>query len=169
MSAELSLPAEPASVARARRFVRGAVQSLVIGTGVDTVVDTVVDDAELLVTELATNALLHARSAFTVEVSRDDGRLRICVVDGSPVAPRVRSHGADATTGRGLQLVQALSAAWGVQPLATGKTVWVELLTDGGRWLPDDDHECHEPVAADVDALLAAFDEEPDGPVARAG
>jgi anti-sigma regulatory factor (Ser/Thr protein kinase) len=130
---QLSLPAEPASVSRARHFVRGAVQTL--GA------PAVVDDAELLISELATNAVLHARSAFTVEVSRSGERLRICVADSSALAPRVRAYRSDSTTGRGLQLVQTLSAAWGVQPRRPGKTVWVELLVDGSSAPPPGDED----------------------------
>jgi anti-sigma regulatory factor (Ser/Thr protein kinase) len=155
---QLSLPPEPASISRARRFVRGAFESL--GA------QALVDDAELLISELATNALLHARSAFTIEVTRNDDRVRICIADSSPLAPKVRSYGEDATTGRGLQLVQTLSAAWGVQPQRPGKTVWVELLVGGGAKLPH-----VEQVATDVDdldALLASFGEDADEPLALA-
>jgi len=156
---QLSLPAEPASVAHARRFVRSAMQSLGASAAVD--------DAELLISELATNALLHARSAFTVEVSRSHDRVRICILDASPRAPRLRSYGEDATTGRGLQLVQSLSAAWGVQPRRPGKTVWVELLVEGSTVLPVTDDV--EADVEDLDALLASFGRaDDDGPLAWA-
>ena len=159
MTPQLSLPAEPASIPRARRFVRGAVESL--GA------DAAADDAVLLISELATNALLHARSAFTVEVTRNDDRVRICIVDGSPAAPRVRAYAEDATTGRGLQLVQTLSADWGVHFRQHGKTVWVELLVDGGGVLPLVDQVGSD--VEDLDALLAALGEGVhDGPRARA-
>jgi anti-sigma regulatory factor (Ser/Thr protein kinase) len=158
---QLQLPAEPASISQARRFVRGAVESL--GA------EAAVDDAVLLISELATNALLHARSPFTIEVTRSHDRVRICIVDGSPLAPKVRSYGDDATTGRGLQLVQSLSAAWGVQPRRPGKTVWVELLVDGSSTLPPG--RDLEADTDDLDGLLASFGDDADhagGPLAWA-
>jgi hypothetical protein len=95
--------------------------------------------------------------------------VRICIVDASPLAPKVRSYGEDATTGRGLQLVQSLSAAWGVQPRRPGKTVWVELLVDGSSTLPPGlDGEAD---TDDLDALLASFGDDSDhagGPLAWA-
>jgi anti-sigma regulatory factor (Ser/Thr protein kinase) len=144
---QLDLPAEPASIARARRFVRGALHALSA--------QPVVDDAVLLISELATNAVLHARTAFTVEVSSSPERVRICVADSSPLPPRTRSYGLESTTGRGLRLVESLSTAWGVQPLAAGKTVWVELLADGSTAAPP--LQDAEPADSDLDALLASF------------
>jgi anti-sigma regulatory factor (Ser/Thr protein kinase) len=156
VSPQLSLPADPASVSRARRFVRGALESLGAPAASD--------DAELLVSELATNALLHARTAFTVEVSRHEDRVRLCVLDASPVTPRVRSFGAESTTGRGLRMVQTLCAAWGVQPQAVGKTVWVELALeqDAGTAAAADEVGEDDGAAPDLDALLAALGEDPD-------
>ena len=87
----------------------------------------------------------------------------------TPVRPRVRSFGAESTTGRGLRMVQTLCAAWGVQPQAVGKTVWVELVVEDEPeplpgWAGADD----DGPAPDLDALLAAFGEDPDAPLARA-
>src|SRR3954469_13819874 len=81
----------------------------------------------LLVSELATNCALHARTEFTVRVTHSVGRILIEVEDASPRIPNPRTYGVQATTGRGLQLVQALAAEWGVTPTSGGKTVWVEL------------------------------------------
>jgi anti-sigma regulatory factor (Ser/Thr protein kinase) len=90
-------------------------------------------DAVLLVSELVTNALLHARSAPTVEVTRDDHRFRIAVCDDSPVAPRRRQYATDAATGRGIALVEELSTDWGSERVGDGKRVWFELPIDGAR------------------------------------
>jgi anti-sigma regulatory factor (Ser/Thr protein kinase) len=161
MPPQVNLPAEAASISHARRFVRRAVESL--GA------EAAVDDAVLLISELATNALLHARSPFTIEVTRSADRVRICIVDASPLAPKVRSYGDDATTGRGLQLVQTLSAAWGVQPRRPGKTVWVELLVDGSTAIAPGQRDA--PDSDDLDALLASFGDDADdgdGPLAWA-
>lgn len=116
-------PAEPSSVGDARRFVRRA---LVAWNAEEWEFA-----ATTLVSELATNSVLHARTAFTVELQLDDQSLRLRVSDGSPVAPVVKSHSAQATTGRGLDLVAALSIAWGVEPRATGKAVWCVLNRSG--------------------------------------
>jgi anti-sigma regulatory factor (Ser/Thr protein kinase) len=79
---------------------------------------------ELLVSEVVTNAVLHARSALSLCVVRQGDRIRVEVEDTSPVAPVVRPHDDTAMTGRGLALVAALAAEWGVQPTDRGKSVW---------------------------------------------
>jgi hypothetical protein len=90
--------------------------------------------------------------------------VRLCVLDASPVTPRVRSFGAESTTGRGLRMVQTLCAAWGVQPQAVGKTVWVELALeqDAGTAAAADEVGEDDGAAPDLDALLAALGEDPD-------
>lgn len=85
-------------------------------------------DAVLLASELATNAVVHARSSFEVAVSTEGDRLRIEVSDADPGVPQVQWVPAGATSGRGLLIVETLAAAWGVQPReGGGKTVWFEL------------------------------------------
>jgi anti-sigma regulatory factor (Ser/Thr protein kinase) len=80
-------------------------------------------DAAIVVTELAANAVVHARSDFTLTVSRRLGAVRIAVRDAGPLAAPL--HG---TRGHGLGLVDTVAARWGVQPLgARGKLVWAEL------------------------------------------
>jgi hypothetical protein len=86
------------------------------------------DDAALITTELATNAVLHAQTGFTVGVSRrPEGRIRIAVRDASLVGPQPRRAGPLETSGRGLRLVAALAASWGFDPDPDGKTIWAEL------------------------------------------
>lgn len=90
-----------------------------------------------MVSELATNATLHAATPFTLALTLLDGRLRIAVSDGSRARPRIsRLASPDATTGRGMGMVAALSAAWGVEADENGKTTWCELAVtqqgDGG-------------------------------------
>ena len=116
---EQSLPPDSVSPARARRFVVRALEA----SGLVDLADT----AELLVSELVTNAVLHARSKIVVRVDVDGQRLRVEVRDDTTGTPQVRSYGAQATTGRGLLLVETLATRWGFKPQAAGKAVWFEL------------------------------------------
>lgn len=86
--------------------------------------------AAQVVSELATNATLHARSAFTITVTVDERCLRLEVQDASPVALHTRQYGSTATTGRGLHIVSTLSHEWGVTAEGEGKTVWALLVLD---------------------------------------
>ena len=82
------------------------------------------DDAALVVTELAANAIVHAHSAFTVILSALDDLLRISVRDATPL----RESTLRAVPLHGLGAVDAMASQWGVEPLgAAGKTVWVDL------------------------------------------
>lgn len=116
---ELELPSVPASVARVRRYAADACAA----RGFDGDYDTLA----LLVSEIATNALVHGSGRVRVRVLGSGGRVRIEITDGSTAAPRPQRAGTDAEGGRGLALVDALSAAWGTRPLPDGKTVWFEL------------------------------------------
>lgn len=107
-SVRVDLPAEPASVGQARRFVRAVLDDW----GLDELIDTVT----LLTSELATNAVLHARTAFAVVVSRSTAGLRVDVLDGSVVTPRTRQPTPTAATGRGVNMVAALADHWGATP-----------------------------------------------------
>lgn len=94
--------------------------------------------AELLVTELVTNALVHTEGGAEVSASVKGARLRVEVRDGAARRPRPYVPSADdGTHGRGLVLVEALADTWGVDPpaLGPGKVVWFELadaLEDAG-------------------------------------
>lgn len=90
-----------------------------------------VPDAQLVATELVTNAYDHAGGAHRIRLAYGDGRLLIEVDDGSDDPP---AHRADsAIRGRGLVLVDALATDWGTRPRAGGgKTVWA-VLTEEGR------------------------------------
>jgi hypothetical protein len=80
-----------------------------------------VDDAAIVATELAANAVVHARSAFSIAVTRSADTVRISVRDGSPDAPLAPSRG------HGLGLVAAVARRWASDPLADGKIVWAEM------------------------------------------
>ena len=78
--------------------------------------------------ELATNVVRHADTPFEVEVQAGRRVIRISVSDGAAVDLRVTAAEGDATSGRGLAIVESLSYRWGVDRTANGKTVWAELL-----------------------------------------
>jgi len=86
-----------------------------------------VADAVLLLSELVTNAVTHARSPVSVSVRPALDGFRLAVRDLSPAQPRLGTPTADAPSGRGLPLVAALSRRWGVDPAGEGKVVWTEI------------------------------------------
>jgi hypothetical protein len=103
------------SPAAARHFTARAVREWGAGD--------LADDAALVVTELAANAIVHAGSGFTVSLSAYGDRLRIAVRDASP-----RGTPLVPAPLHGLAAVDALACRWGVESLGeAGKTVWVEL------------------------------------------
>lgn len=105
----------------ARRFVTGVLGCPPFGEGAPAA------DAQLVVSELASNAVLHAGSPFSVSVRFEPGCVRIEVQDWNPRLPVMREPGTAARSGRGLRLVDAVASDWGVEPGPDGKTVWAEL------------------------------------------
>lgn len=81
--------------------------------------------AVLVVSELATNAVLHAEAPFVLRAWRRAGTLRVELEDCSPVLPTLA--GETTMSGRGLRIVEALSSRWGARPQGVGKVVWAEL------------------------------------------
>lgn len=118
----LDLAPSPASVGVARRFTVDTLRRW----GRDDLTTT----GALLVTELVTNAILHARTMVQLCLELRDEIIRVEVRDGSSIRPALRDHGLHATTGRGLNLVSRLAAAWGVDVGGSGKTVWAHLAED---------------------------------------
>jgi anti-sigma regulatory factor (Ser/Thr protein kinase) len=114
-----SLPPDAQSVPAARHFTSRALHSL--GA------DVHVDEAELLVSELAANVVLHAHTDMRVSVLGRGGRVRVEVRDGDPHLPQRRSPDPMALDGRGVMLVDTLAVAWGINGNERGKTVWFEL------------------------------------------
>lgn len=118
-SDELALPATATSPSRARSFVASALASWGL---------TDADDVLLAVSELVTNALLHARTEMTVRVTDCGGdAVLVAVSDGSVVAPRGRRFTVESGTGRGLRLLDSLAEEWGVETRDGGKTVWARI------------------------------------------
>ena len=115
-----SFPASPTAVAEARAYANEQMQ----GSS-----PRAADVVELLVSELASNAVTHAATPFTVSVQRDEGQTRVEVSDSGEGEPCVRPPDALASNGRGLQMLGALADSWGVDPHEIGKTVWFLLAT----------------------------------------
>lgn len=132
MQAQTALGCDPRSVRAARRFVTELLFA-------ERLQADLVDTAALLVTELVTNAVLHARSAIELSVTCHRDWARVDVADAAPRAIARRSQHLDATTGRGLLLMDLLASTWGVEPSPDGKTVWFEVRPagPGDRTEPD--------------------------------
>ncbi len=83
--------------------------------------------ATLAVSELVTNAVLHARSATRVTLMNYGDSIQVRVHDDHSGAPKLRDPEPDETGGRGILLVEALSAHWGIDNEIPGKTVWLDI------------------------------------------
>jgi anti-sigma regulatory factor (Ser/Thr protein kinase) len=122
----LTLEPQAQGVSAARRYVRELLEQCDASS--------LEASAELAVSELATNAVLHGRTPFTVTVMRTVHGVRIEVADRSPLPPQVRRLSTFASTGRGLRLVASVSSDWGVVPVPpdgrAGKTVWFEPVEE---------------------------------------
>ena len=118
--ASLELPPDHTAAAKARRFVSHTLQDWGLK-------GAPVADAELMVSELVTNVVLHLRECATVTVERSDGHVRVAVADPSTTLPALRAYEPEAVTGRGLLLVDRIADRWGVEQSGRGKTVWFEV------------------------------------------
>lgn len=108
----------PASIGAARRFVARCL---------DGMPGDLRQRAELMTSELATNAIRHAGTGFTVAVQVSEHRVRVEVSDEGHGSPRRRDVGPLDTSGRGLNIVAALSDRWGVSEHASGSMVWFDV------------------------------------------
>ena len=86
------------------------------------------DIVELLVSELVTNAVLHAHTEIELTVRDLGDCIRVEVSDDSPRLPELHPAGLT-ESGRGLQIVDALASRWGTEGRTGGKTVWFEVTT----------------------------------------
>ena len=119
LEAETSLAGELRSAGEARRFVDETLRRWDCADLLDTV--------KLLISEMVTNAVVHAGSDVDVCVQLTDRVVRVSVFDDSPQQPVVKRAAAEETSGRGMALVDAMSSGWGVEPTFKGKRVWFEL------------------------------------------
>ncbi|MBB1245192.1 serine/threonine-protein phosphatase, partial [Streptomyces durbertensis] len=122
----------PDAVMHARRFTLRTLRSW----GVEEEADEVL----LVVSELVTNAVVHTQGPVNLDLTLAGDRLRVAVSDASPRSPaKPTSLDWEATGGRGLLLVEAMSASWGSVPISGGKQVWGEVALSP-----------REPVASDA-------------------
>ena len=119
-------PADVSAAAAARAWVREVCAAWGLGG--------VVDDAVLVVSELISNAVDHARSTSRATLSLDQRGLAIAVRDFYVCEPpRPKSLKPSGTRGRGLFVVSMVSSAWGVDEHADGKTMWAVLTAPDHR------------------------------------
>ena len=156
-------PDQPMAAAQARAFVGSVLQRWSL--------EPVVPDVQLAVTELVTNAILHARTPIVVTLCIAGGMVEVAVTDYDPRAPRpvpprqdllrdldALHDSADddpdprhtsmhygpsgsVAAGRGLIILDAISSDWGVTPHPQGKDVWARLPVVAG-WSYADDCTC---------------------------
>lgn len=149
MEVQRVLPAQAASASIARRFAEEALRAWRQ--------DELVEVTTLLVSELVTNAVLHAGSDVDLRLASTATGVRVEVADHSAVLPTRRGYGPDATTGRGLSLVQMLATSWGVQARQPGKVVWFQVA------------QAHQPSEEELLAAFPELEDVPAEPAADAG
>jgi anti-sigma regulatory factor (Ser/Thr protein kinase) len=142
MKTSQSFAASQQSVGAARRFVSGVISDLT---------PEFQDAVILMVSELATNALVHAASGFQLTIDRTKTRLRVSVADLGAGVPSLQSPPSRQPHGRGLRIVAELSDEWGTSEAPKqGKTVWFRLnLTAAGTASMQMQREGRQPVEED--------------------
>lgn len=111
----------PEAVGHTRRFTRRTLRAW--GVTPDDM-----DSVLLVVSELVTNALVHTDGQVRLDLTLLENKLRVSVADSSARTPvKPTSIGWEATGGRGILLVEAMSETWGTVPVSGGKQVWAEL------------------------------------------
>jgi anti-sigma regulatory factor (Ser/Thr protein kinase) len=108
----------------APRAARWLVSHALSGWGLD---GHILENAQLTVSELVTNAVVHGGTALSLHVHRLADGVRIEVCDGGEGVPTRQRVAATAGSGRGLAIIDALATRWGVSRSAHDKTVWAEL------------------------------------------
>jgi anti-sigma regulatory factor (Ser/Thr protein kinase) len=123
----LTVPPEPASVGRARRFVTEAL----LAEGID---PAACSSAELLTSELVTNGIVHGRTEVQVRLDLTQQAVRVEVTDGGGGSPLAAQVPPEAERGRGLMIVSRLARRWGVASESGRTAVWFEVRPSGAMW-----------------------------------
>jgi len=113
-----------------------------------------VDNAELIVSELVGNVVLHVGGTVEVAIEVAADEVLLSVTDDSPLSPHLRVFSRTSSTGRGMRLVHSLSAEHGVRPHGDGKTIWVRLTTASSERADDE----IAGVFADIDWIAELAD-----------
>jgi anti-sigma regulatory factor (Ser/Thr protein kinase) len=119
---QASFPPVPASAGEARQLVSRALDQW----GLEAAEETTL----LLVTELVSNVVRHAKTALTLLLAYDGSRLHVGVSDHDRQIPVLAKSSVKTHHGWGLQLVSALASDWGTRTSPEGKTVWFDLNVD---------------------------------------
>jgi anti-sigma regulatory factor (Ser/Thr protein kinase) len=141
-----AFPAETGSVRAARISIQDALAD---------VDKRLVESIVLMVSELTTNAILHARTEFTVEIETSQEQVRITVSDAGPGDPALKEPERETTTGRGLQIVERLADEWGIVDGSPGESVWFAVHTGrgGARTRRTEEAPEHAVPEAEVDPV----------------
>jgi hypothetical protein len=124
MRAQPAIRADLTATACAGREARALVAEACRGWGLD----HLVEDAGVITSELASNAVRHARQPLQLLVAARGDYLHVAVHDGSESPPRtIEATSAGTCAGRGLQLIAAFAIGWGSTPTGDGKVVWATL------------------------------------------
>ncbi len=130
------LPA-PQSVPAVRRFVTAVLQTWdeehQLSRAGQGDAEGVIADTLLACSEMATNAVLHARSPFLLSLNRSANGVLVAVEDAAGGSARRQASPPTALGGRGLAIVQSVADRWGCEPLADGKVVWAEVASHPSR------------------------------------
>lgn len=152
MAVDRLLPPLATSAGEARRLLRAALAEI---GGQDALEPDQLEAAQIAISEIVTNALVHAGTTMRLRVMLTSGRLRVELSDGSPHLPRRRDHTENAVTGRGLHVISEIVDRWGSYAIGDGKVVWFEIRD------ADDEHpettlpDRHDPaVVAEVEVEL---------------
>ena len=128
MNSERVFPNAPVGVRDARAFVADA-----LGDNDPKMVNAAV----LMVSELATNVVVHTTSPFGVSIDQFDHEVRVSVTDHGQGTPHLRHPTAADTDGRGLGIVDAFAVSWGVDQRPDSKTVWFTVPLRPSERLPE--------------------------------
>lgn len=116
---ELPLPPLPESVSEARHALTSTCRSWSV--------PELTDAAVLVLSELVTNAVVHAGTPLLLLAEHNGAGLTLAVADGSVAAPAVLPEDDDREDGRGMAIIEAMAAGWGFQRTVLGKVVWVTI------------------------------------------
>jgi anti-sigma regulatory factor (Ser/Thr protein kinase) len=146
VAVDRTLPALATSASEARRLLRDALA--------DVEIDDSLEAAQIAISEIVTNALVHAGTPMRLRVLVTRDSVRVELSDGSPHLPHQRDYASNAITGRGLHVISEIVDRWGAYPIGDGKVVWFEI-----REGDESSDEAESPVpAADHPSVVAAVE-----------